>query len=222
MSDTDRLVSGYLKRLGKALADLPQAQRREIVQEVSEHIDDARADLGNPTEAEVRNILERVGDPTQIAAEARERFGVQPKKSGAMEVAALILLPIGGIIVPILGWLVGVILLWMSDLWNTREKLVGTLVLPGGLAFPLYLAVFATSGEPCVSSGTQSFGPGRNVVHQATDTCADGTSTFVSVLGVVGAVILIIAPLVTTGYLAYRMKQRSRASASPGSPSPAT
>jgi hypothetical protein len=43
-----------------------------------------------------------------------------------------------------------------------------------------------------------------------------------SVLGVVGAVILIIAPLVTTGYLAYRMKQRSRASASPGSPSPAT
>jgi len=223
MSNTDRLVTDYLKRLGKALVDLPPAQRREILQEVSEHIDDARADLGSPTEAEVRTILERLGDPTQIAADAHERFGVQPKKSGAMEVAALILLPVGGIIVPILGWLVGVVLLWMSDLWSAREKLIGTLVLPGGLAFPLYLAVFMATGETCVSGPTGSTGSGsRNVVHQATTTCADGTSTFVTVLGSVGLVLLLIAPLVTTGYLAYRMRRRSRASVDAGNPSPAT
>src|SRR5687767_11415213 len=134
MNDTDALVANYLKRLEKELSDLPRARRRELVEEISEHIDEARSGLEAQSEAEMRTLLDRLGDPADIAAEARERFGVQPKKSGAVEVGALILLPIGGVIVPVLGWVVGVVLLWVSDVWSKREKLIGTFAVPGGLA----------------------------------------------------------------------------------------
>jgi hypothetical protein len=49
------------------------------------------------------------------------------------EWAAVILLPLGGFAFGI-GWLVGLILLWSSRLWTTRDKLIGTLIVPGGLA----------------------------------------------------------------------------------------
>jgi len=38
------------------------------------------------------------------------------------------------------GWLVGVNLLWRSLTWSRSEKLLGTLVLPGGLWWALSLA----------------------------------------------------------------------------------
>ncbi|HEY5195981.1 MAG TPA: hypothetical protein VIJ51_03025 [Solirubrobacteraceae bacterium] len=36
-----------------------------------------------------------------------------------------------------MGWLVGLVLLWSSRLWTTREKLFGTLIVPGGIATAL-------------------------------------------------------------------------------------
>jgi hypothetical protein len=38
------------------------------------------------------------------------------------------------------GWLVGVYRLWRSPVWSRSEKLLGTLVLPGGLMWALSLA----------------------------------------------------------------------------------
>jgi hypothetical protein len=38
------------------------------------------------------------------------------------------------------GWLVGVNLLWRSPTWTRSEKLLGTLVLPGGLLWAFSLA----------------------------------------------------------------------------------
>jgi hypothetical protein len=32
------------------------------------------------------------------------------------------------------GWLVGVVLLWNSSVWTTRDKILATLIWPGGLA----------------------------------------------------------------------------------------
>ena len=40
-------------------------------------------------------------------------------------------------------WVVGVVLLWRSRAWTLRDKLIGTLVVPGGLAFVIYAAVDA-------------------------------------------------------------------------------
>ena len=44
------------------------------------------------------------------------------------EVAALFLL-----IIPILGWLVAVVIAWRSAIWTTRDKVIATVLGPGGL-----------------------------------------------------------------------------------------
>ena len=103
MSTTpDKLVERYLKHLEVELDDLPRDRRREIVDEIAGHIAEARAGLEHETEADVRNILEGLGDPADIAEEARERFEVQPAarfatyRPGWMEIGALVLLLVGG------------------------------------------------------------------------------------------------------------------------------
>ena len=108
-TSADELVADYLDRLERALAEFPSARRRELVQEISEHIADARAALESETEADVRNLLDRMGEPADIAAEAREAPAVPPaaaaaparRRSSALDVAALILLLVGGVVFPV-------------------------------------------------------------------------------------------------------------------------
>ncbi len=78
MNETDELVADYLNSLDKELSDLPRRQRRELVLEISGHIEEARSGLETQSEAEVRTLLDQLGDPTEIAAEAPERFGTTP------------------------------------------------------------------------------------------------------------------------------------------------
>lgn len=70
----DQLVAEYLARLDAALRDLPAARREELLEQVSEHIATARAELGDQAgEAEIRTMLDRLGAPAAIAAEAGQR-----------------------------------------------------------------------------------------------------------------------------------------------------
>jgi len=205
-STADKLVERYLKHLDVELNELPRARRREIVDEISGHIVAARADLQAETEADVRNVLENLGDPAEIAAEARERFGVQPRTSGWSEIAAVILLLIGGLVLPVVGWFVGLVLLWASNAWNTRDKLIGTLVVPGGLALPLFLAFSvgggSSGGKTCeIDPGT---GQELNCTQFGTDSSAD-------IIGIAVLAVLLLAPIVTTAYLAYRMRSHPAA-----------
>ena len=202
----DKLVSDYLKRLNGELRGLPRARRRELVDEISEHIAEARAGLESENEAAIRTLLDRLGDPEEIAAEARERFGLAPRKVGWKEVGALIMLPIGGVILPVLGWFIGIVLLWVSDAWSTRDKLVGTLLFPGGLLLPLALGVMAEESSGCGTIVNPQLSPqpiGSNCPP------ADGTSAWEVAL----VVMLVLVPLVTTVYLARRMRRASSATA---------
>jgi uncharacterized membrane protein len=125
----DTLVDRYLTDLEAQLRGLPADRRREILDEVAEHITAARATLDAETEAAIRTVLERLGDPADIAAEARERFGVSAEPARPtpwLEVATLVAL-----LIPFLGWVVGVVLLWLSRTWTTREKAIGTLLALG-------------------------------------------------------------------------------------------
>lgn len=76
---TDRLVEDYLGAVSYACADLPPERRDDLVADLREHIAAARAVLYEPTEAAIRTILDRLGEPTAIAEEARhgEPFGQQ-------------------------------------------------------------------------------------------------------------------------------------------------
>ena len=70
----------------------------------------ARAASHDETDADVLNILDRIGEPADITSEARERLGVQarqPARIGLLEIGALVLTPIF--------WPVGVIVLWTSS-----------------------------------------------------------------------------------------------------------
>ena len=66
----DAICAEYLERLRVSLGGLSAEDRRQILDQVSEHISSARAALPQQTEAAVREILERLGTPQEIAASA--------------------------------------------------------------------------------------------------------------------------------------------------------
>jgi len=199
----ERLVEKYLGELKGELRDLPRSRRQELLAEISDHIDAALAQTPDHDEAEIRNVLERLGDPTDIAQEARQRFGVPRARSGAFEVAAVILLPVGGVVVPVLGWVAGVILLWTSRVWTTREKLAGTLLFPGGLLLPVLLLTGAVGGRVCFGSGAD----GRVV----SNTCGPGPSALQLTTAIGTLALLVVVPIAMAIFLGRRAQQRSSA-----------
>ena len=70
---TDRLVEDYLHRLEAAAraAALPPPRRAELVAEIREHVEEALRD-GPRDEAAVRNVLERLGPPEEVASDAAD------------------------------------------------------------------------------------------------------------------------------------------------------
>jgi hypothetical protein len=197
----DSIVDAYLETLEGELRDLPRDKRREILEEIREHIEQARWHQPPRNDAELRELLERMGDPSEIAAEARDRFGIRVKRPGAMEMLTVVLLLVGGIVLPVLGWIVGVVLLWISETWTDREKLIGTLVVPGGLAPAFFLAFFAAPSRSCVEvNGTAG--------HLMT--CTPGPSVLSQILWTVGWLILLVAPVATTVYLSRQLRRRQR------------
>jgi uncharacterized membrane protein len=152
-ASTDRLVSDYLDTLDAELVGLPRVGRREVLDEIEGHIRESLAEVDPDDEAGARNVLDRIGEPSEIAAEARDRFGIKRPETTWREIGALILLSPAGLIVPVLGWLAGVILLWVSDAWDTREKLFGTFFPLGvGLILsPLLVSGYASHGALIIS-----------------------------------------------------------------------
>ncbi len=155
-TDDDQLTADSLRRLRSAARVLPADRAAELIEEITAHIAEARAGgaSGFAASPGVRNILDRLGDPADIvraaaeampgsAAPARAQARTGSAGAGPLEIIAVILLLIGGIVIPVVGWIVGVILLWVSPRWQRREKLIGTLVWPGGLLAALALPGFA-------------------------------------------------------------------------------
>ena len=61
------------------------------------------------------------------------------------EWSTIVLLMLGAFFVGI-GWFVGVVALWRSRVWTVPEKLIGTLLWPGGLVTGLLFGVVAFQG----------------------------------------------------------------------------
>jgi uncharacterized membrane protein len=129
--DDDR-VARYLATLQDELRNVSPRVRDRVVRDVATRIADRRGD------EDVRAILADVGDPLDIAADVRERHGVR-ERSGWREIAAIVLLPFGGVVIPIAGWFVALYFLWSSPVWTVRAKVAATLLLPGGTLGPLLL-----------------------------------------------------------------------------------
>src|SRR5581483_2173090 len=159
----DRIVAGYLAQLELELGGLPGARRQEILDEIREHIEEARGRIPNESDSDVLNVLDRLGEPAEVASAARPDSAASLPMSvahgsiwtsGWLDIAAAVLTPVV--------WPVGVILLWMSSAWSVRDKLIGTLVPPGGyigvfFGLPLFFLIGNTGGSTCMS-GTDAAG----------------------------------------------------------------
>jgi hypothetical protein len=178
----DQLIDGYLARLNAAAADLPKSARQELLDDMRAHIAEALVREQDETDATILNILDRLGEPAVVVAEARERLGLRmpvPYRPGAMEIAAIVLVP--------LIWPVGVVLLWISPAWKVRDKLIGTLLPPGGfLGLPLILelARVAFGGIVIVT----------------------GSSPWEALVGVLILAAIFLLPLITAAYLAFQLR----------------
>jgi uncharacterized membrane protein len=192
------LIQNYLDRLERALRGATEDRRREILQEINDHIHESLAEQNSISDSEILSVLERLGSPEEIAAEAREPLAKSTSRPriGALEVIAIVLLLLGGFFLPILGWVVGVVLLWVSNVWTLRDKIIGTLFVPGGLLLPVYLVFFSFS-ESCATT----FSNGRTI----SSTCSE-PGALQNVLGAMLLVVVVVAPIVTSVYLIRRAR----------------
>lgn len=141
-------VVAYLAELEAHLQGAAPDERADVVDGIRAHI--AQSCSADASDAEVDTALARLGDPLVVAGEfaddvravavgstrgRRESPGLLESRGGAATV--VLALAIGGLVVPVVGWIVGAVLLWLSRAWRWWDKLIGTLVVPGG-----FLGVF--------------------------------------------------------------------------------
>jgi uncharacterized membrane protein len=202
-------VRQYLDDLRKATRDLPPGRQRELLAEIEEHLAET-APLG-ASETQVHEAIERLGDPQQIAAAERERHQSPDAQPSWREWLAIPLLLVGGIAflglgallgapgriaLPGIGWLTGVLLLWLSKIWTVRDKLLGTLVVPGGLLPVAYLTLTSVSVETCAAGA------------QGVQRCTGGISTPARVALITLWVVLLAAPLATGLHLGRQLRNK--------------
>jgi uncharacterized membrane protein len=234
MSTDDQLVGDYLRELRTAARVLPADRRDELVAEIAAHIAEARQSDDSPMA--VRNILDRLGDPAEIvrtaadappastgwAADADTVAGA-PGRLGVLEIAAVLFLLFGGIVIPFLGWVVGVVLLWLSPRWTSRDKLLGTLIWPGGLLAPALLAVgigaaglIASSATICESGPVAApVNSTATSVQQAATHCTSTGASFPPWLAITLAVVLMALAVAGPIWTASRLLRRARQSGAP-------
>jgi len=147
--EADTLLSDYIRRLEAAAWPLAAERRVELAGEVREHIETALAHAGSRDETTVRNVLERLGLPEEIVAAEVEpdsspvSGGVGQRSGqsvwGPLEIVALLLLTVGALLLPLIGPLIGLVFVWASGQWTTRNKLIGTAIVAVFYLLPVIL-----------------------------------------------------------------------------------
>ena len=72
------VVAEYLREVDLRLAGLPVLQRRELLADLAAHIATERAERHLQSEAELIEVLERLGSPEVVARAAYEEAGALP------------------------------------------------------------------------------------------------------------------------------------------------
>ena len=83
-----------------------------------------------------------------------QRPAPRPADPDAYPVLTVLMLMLGGFVLPVVGWLAGVVMLWTGRAWTVGEKWLGTLVwpavvgVPGGLLVASVLVGGSGNGAP--------------------------------------------------------------------------
>jgi hypothetical protein len=153
--EAETLLRDYIRRLEAAAWPLAVERRVELAGEVREHIETALAQAGSRDETTVRNVLERLGPPEEIVAaevepgSAPDAAGIGhrsgPSPWGPVEIVALLLLTVGAVLLPVVGPFVGLVFVWLSGQWTTRNKLIATAIVVAFYLLPFVLLLGARS-----------------------------------------------------------------------------
>src|ERR1700733_13877118 len=109
----------YLQRVRREGRDLPGDRLDELLTDLEEHL--SAAIPGDDSDDDARLLLSRFGEPREIIEAARPESTAPAERRGPREWAALFLLLFGSAAVGV-GWVAGVILLWSSRAWTTKDK----------------------------------------------------------------------------------------------------
>lgn len=165
-STTDPRVRAYLDAVRRSLSGADPVHADAIVADLEAHVAEAvddEASAGRP--ADVDAILRALGEPDAIAAAARGPEAAStrdaPRPRGFLDtrgggILTVVVLTIGGAIVPVLGWVAGLILLWNSHCWRVRDKLVATFATP----VVLFVSLVAVWLFRVAERSTADCGPG--------------------------------------------------------------
>ena len=149
------MVENYLHRLRAEAAHLPADDARDLVADIEEHLTTALSP--GASEAEVRNVLERLGSPTELVA-AVAGTDAEPHPRGLVSpmvaLWCLVIAELISVIIPVAAvfWVVGLIFTIRATIWTPRQKLAALLVLGSGfvvsfLLVALSLVAFSTCSQ---------------------------------------------------------------------------
>jgi hypothetical protein len=172
------VVEQYLQSVSNALIGADPDRRNEVLEQLADHILAATADDAggaapgtSDPEARAREVIERLGSPSEIALAAGvQPFGVPTELLGApaaptytMERIAVVAFAVSWLI-PLIAWIAGFILLWMSSVWTMRQKVVcsiATLPLVLGPTVPMALLLIPARNSSTVGgAATDAIVPG--------------------------------------------------------------
>lgn len=145
----DELREGYLQRLDHALAEAPHGLANELREGIAEELNglDANATaarinaLGAPEDVARAALAEGAGAASGTAYVAAEPAQKPPLvETRGYAVGSAIALGLGGIVIPLVGWIIGAALVSTSRFWRSREKLWAVLFTPATIGVLLLLA----------------------------------------------------------------------------------
>jgi hypothetical protein len=125
----DASIASYLGRVRKAARFLPRGRREWVMAQVGDRLAEALEGSeagGRPMSA----VLASFGQPGDVVLAVDGH--VPGTEARWMEFVAVLLVLVGAVIWRP-AWLVGVVLLWVSPRWRWPDKLLATVVWPGGL-----------------------------------------------------------------------------------------
>lgn len=121
-------IASYLEELRSRAASLPSTRREELLLEIRSHI--AATLPQGASEAQVRQMLDRLGSPAEIVAAESDDVPPEPVADRAVarlrwpDVTGLALLLLGGAVLPPVGYLVGGALVGLSRRWSAVARVL--------------------------------------------------------------------------------------------------
>ncbi|MDJ0336640.1 hypothetical protein [Cryobacterium sp. PH31-O1] len=150
-------VSAYLRSLDNELARVSEPVASQVRDGVAEELRSLSPEVA-------LERMKQLGDPAHIAYEAQRDsadLNNSPAAAGrsrAYVIVTAVLVAFGGLVVPIVGWIAGIILLWLGKAWKPFQKIVATavplLVIVVGGVWGWFMPTTSTANQSPSSRGS--------------------------------------------------------------------